>query len=217
MESHAGYCHVINDDHRLKSRRQRVNIGDARSSGRERSDCRQHQRQHFRHLHGEHTDGRWWSPLAIGRRTERTPESGVRVSASLPGEGHEQQSSPRPDRELLACERNRFHQHHLRHHELDGTGIRQCHCRKCGRRRDCNRNLRQPSRLRQPSASPKPVHPLRISSFVNAASSGQPLVGLTPCGLALVTGAGLAPGITGVILRKHAGHRAAARIAWRTA
>jgi uncharacterized protein (TIGR03437 family) len=36
-----------------------------------------------------------------------------------------------------------------------------------------------------------------ISSFVNAAS-GQ--VGLTPCGLALVTGSGLAPGISGVVL-----------------
>jgi len=36
-----------------------------------------------------------------------------------------------------------------------------------------------------------------VSSFVNA-GSGQ--AGLTPCGLALVTGAGLAPGVPGVIL-----------------
>jgi uncharacterized protein (TIGR03437 family) len=40
-----------------------------------------------------------------------------------------------------------------------------------------------------------PGLPLTISSFVNAAS-GQ--AGLTPCGLALVTGAGLAPGVTGI-------------------
>jgi uncharacterized protein (TIGR03437 family) len=36
-----------------------------------------------------------------------------------------------------------------------------------------------------------------VSSFVNA-GSGQP--GLTPCGLGLVTGTGLAPGVTGVVL-----------------
>ena len=41
-----------------------------------------------------------------------------------------------------------------------------------------------------------PGLPLTISSFVNAASN-QP--GLTPCGLALVTGSGLAPGISGVV------------------
>ena len=39
--------------------------------------------------------------------------------------------------------------------------------------------------------------PLTVSSFVNAAS-GQ--AGLTPCGLALVTGAGLAPEINGVVI-----------------
>jgi uncharacterized protein (TIGR03437 family) len=38
---------------------------------------------------------------------------------------------------------------------------------------------------------------VNVSSFVNAAS-GQ--VGITPCGLALVTGSGLAPGISGVVL-----------------
>jgi len=36
-----------------------------------------------------------------------------------------------------------------------------------------------------------------VSSFVNAASNQ---VGLTPCGLAVVTGSGLAPGISGVVL-----------------
>jgi uncharacterized protein (TIGR03437 family) len=42
-----------------------------------------------------------------------------------------------------------------------------------------------------------PGLPLTVSSFVNA-GSGQ--AGLTPCGLALVTGTGLAPNITGITL-----------------